>query len=286
MWLASQGKADRGSTFTEPLPVFTKVRRNKRFLNVSGFACYLHGKNNKGMYDILLSRNPRLGPLRADLPTLCLMLQCALSTVRLCVVHSLSGVSASCRPSMPCQTMRRRFARTAVGKSLLALTLAARLGPSTSSSSSSSSSLSTRFPLHPPFMIPATSTRAPRRLAATPPSANAAKPSPTRARRRARPTWHCGSEASAPTGVCCSIRAQGFSSSIHSGTHSPRKSVLTASNNDAASAGDRSPPGEPGLPASPITPPLAHEQLPEESIYLLDGTSMLFRAFYGRGAGG
>lgn len=33
-------------------------------------------------------------------------------------------------------------------------------------------------------------------------------------------------------------------------------------------------------------PPLTHEQLPDESIYILDGTSMLFRAFYGRGAGG
>eukprot|EP00752_Nemacystus_decipiens_P009700 g8663.t1 len=36
---------------------------------------------------------------------------------------------------------------------------------------------------------------------------------------------------------------------------------------------------------SPKTP-LTHQQLPDESIYILDGTSMLFRAFYGRGAGG
>lgn len=32
--------------------------------------------------------------------------------------------------------------------------------------------------------------------------------------------------------------------------------------------------------------PLTHEHLPDESIYILDGTSMLFRAYYGRGAGG
>lgn len=35
-----------------------------------------------------------------------------------------------------------------------------------------------------------------------------------------------------------------------------------------------------------LPPPLTHDQLPDETIYLLDGTSMLFRAFYGRGAGG
>ena len=35
-----------------------------------------------------------------------------------------------------------------------------------------------------------------------------------------------------------------------------------------------------------LPPPLTHEQLPEESVYILDGTSMLFRAFYGRGASG
>lgn len=35
-----------------------------------------------------------------------------------------------------------------------------------------------------------------------------------------------------------------------------------------------------------VLPPLTHEQLPDESVYILDGTSMLVRAFYGRGAGG
>lgn len=32
--------------------------------------------------------------------------------------------------------------------------------------------------------------------------------------------------------------------------------------------------------------PLTPDQLPDESIYLLDGTAMLFKAFYGRGASG
>lgn len=41
-----------------------------------------------------------------------------------------------------------------------------------------------------------------------------------------------------------------------------------------------------GTRTSAQSPPLTHEQLPDESIYILDGTSMLFRAFYGRGAGG
>lgn len=39
-------------------------------------------------------------------------------------------------------------------------------------------------------------------------------------------------------------------------------------------------------PAASLPPPLRHDQLPDETMYILDGTSMLFRAFYGRGAGG
>ena len=178
--------------------------------------------------------------------------------------------------------MRRRFTKAAVGKSLFALTLAARFAPS--SSSSSSSSLSTGPSLHTLFIIPVSSTRAPRRLAASQPRARAAKPSPARARRAVRPAWHwCSSKARAPTGGCPRNRAQGYSSS---GTRSLGQSGLAASNNGAVSAGEGSPPCEPERSASPSTPPLTHEQLPEESIYLLDGTSMLFRAFYGRGAGG
>ncbi|CAM9647425.1 unnamed protein product, partial [Phaeothamnion confervicola] len=33
-------------------------------------------------------------------------------------------------------------------------------------------------------------------------------------------------------------------------------------------------------------PPLTPGDLPDETLYLLDGTAMMFRAFYGRGAGG
>ncbi|CAN0548903.1 unnamed protein product, partial [Ectocarpus sp. 12 AP-2014] len=103
-----------------------------------------------------------------------------------------------------------------------------------------------------------------------------------RRRARPRPVWHFHGKISSP--------GRGQSS------RSPRCGVRSAPEVAAAAAAD----GENGgpdtagaeghsveaCPAIADPPPLTHDQLPEESFYLLDGTSMLFRAFYGRGAGG
>ena len=273
----------------------------------------LRGHITQGIYDIPLSRNPSVvatqGRLEADVPTLRLVLRCGLR------VRCALCVFVLCKPlSSFRRTMRRRFTRTAMGKSLLALTIAARLTPS--SSSSSSSSLSNGSSLHPFFIAPATSALG---LADHKPSTSAAKASPARARRRTRPTWQgCRTSSTAGTSPPnnCRAKARRFSSSsnnnssstssssdnsnssnsnsnsnsINGSTRSLGKSGLAAGNtssNGAVSTGRGSPQREPEGPAAyPSFPPLTYDQLPEESIYLLDGTSMLFRAFYGRGAGG
>ncbi|CAN0210062.1 unnamed protein product [Ectocarpus sp. 4 AP-2014] len=103
-----------------------------------------------------------------------------------------------------------------------------------------------------------------------------------RRRARPRPVWHFHGRVSPP--------GRGKSS------RSPRCGVRSGPEVAAAAAAD----GENGGPDAAAAEgrsvgarraiadpsPLTHDQLPEESIYLLDGTSMLFRAFYGRGAGG
>ena len=92
----------------------------------------------------------------------------------------------------------------------------------------------------------------------------------TTARRRARPAWRNRSRRLVPSVAGCFSRLGGVGG--QTGSHVPLAAGMKSSVSYAG-AGSR-------------PPPLTHEQLPEESIYILDGTSMLFRAFYGRGAGG
>lgn len=91
----------------------------------------------------------------------------------------------------------------------------------------------------------------------------------TTARRRAQPAWRGQSRGLVPSVAECSSRSRGVGG--RTGSH---VSLAAAAKSSVSSA------------AAGTRPPLTHEQLPEESIYILDGTSMLFRAFYGRGAGG
>lgn len=91
----------------------------------------------------------------------------------------------------------------------------------------------------------------------------------TTARKRARPAWGSQSRRLGPSVAGFSSRAGGVVG--RNGLHVSETAAMKSSVSCAA-AGTRV--------------PLTHEQLPDETIYLLDGTSMLFRAFYGRGAGG
>lgn len=106
----------------------------------------------------------------------------------------------------------------------------------------------------------------------------------TTTRRRARPVWNDRSAATLST--------IGISTVVDRSSRGSASRTLLSSNlgaddvpKDASkdSAAEARVP-EPGKRATGA--PLTHDQLPEESLYLLDGTSMLFRAFYGRGAGG
>lgn len=100
-------------------------------------------------------------------------------------------------------------------------------------------------------------------------------------RRRARPVWHVHGNVSPPgrgqstTSTRCGAR---------SGTEVAAAAAADRENGGLDAAAAEGPSAARLAMADP--PPLTHNQLPEESIYLLDGTSMLFRAFYGRGAGG
>lgn len=100
-------------------------------------------------------------------------------------------------------------------------------------------------------------------------------------RRRARPVW---SELGATT----TPGIRGISTIIGGYSRGRRRGDLRAKlGAEGASKGDDAAEArgtEAGKRA--LSVPLTHDQLPGESFYLLDGTSMLFRAFYGRGAGG
>lgn len=96
-------------------------------------------------------------------------------------------------------------------------------------------------------------------------------------RRRPRPVWH---DHHIHAGV--SMSRSLASAEVHSRGDSIQCSSTSSgsSSNSNGSASDRA------RRRRAASMPLTHEQLPDESIYLLDGTSMLFKAFYGRGAGG
>lgn len=103
-------------------------------------------------------------------------------------------------------------------------------------------------------------------------------------RRRARPLWNDRSAATLGT--------RGISTVVDRSSRGSGRRSLLSSNlgaDDVSNGASKGPAAEarvpePGKRAAGV--PLTHDQLPEESLYLLDGTSMLFRAFYGRGAGG
>lgn len=148
-----------------------------------------------------------------------------------------------------------RGSRRVVCRSLFVLALAARVNPT--------SSLFHRVFLSPSAI--ATTPAPSRSYAAT--NAYTATGGSSNRRRRARPTWHGHNSRLLPPLV---------------GSSRWTGSAGLAAAAEAAAGAEQD-----GVPTAAATlPPLTHEQLPEESIYLLDGTSMLFRAFYGRGAGG
>lgn len=162
-----------------------------------------------------------------------------------------------------------RTARRTVGKSFFALTLAARLHPS-SSLVGLSPSISRAFPT-PRLLCSSDVAASSTCLDAT----CAAAAGPVQARRkmrRARPAWKSHSSSESPPAYWSTAGrvSLGCSSDAH------------IDGGAAALASTQQPDERPSSRVAALT----HDQLPEESIYLLDGTSMLFRAFYGRGAGG
>lgn len=160
------------------------------------------------------------------------------------------------------------------GTSLLALTLAARLNPS--SSLAHQLILQARFPsctsfqAPPPLLLLSARGVASTRLPAGRAGENPDHTTTRRGKRRARPTWRYGNarETSAVGWSCASLG----------------DSDVAGSNDGVASQRSIHRGSKVADPSGVL--PLTHDQLPEESIYILDGTSMLFRAFYGRGAGG
>lgn len=107
-------------------------------------------------------------------------------------------------------------------------------------------------------------------------------------RRRARPAWQGHNHSLHPSAFGAwrdwSTRTSGRGDPAALAAAPPDSGEDRVPANAAAAAAVAASSGV--TPAARMPPPLTHDQLPEESIYLLDGTSMLFRAFYGRGAGG
>lgn len=99
-------------------------------------------------------------------------------------------------------------------------------------------------------------------------------PGATPNRRRARPRWQGCRKYARECRVCSPFRVTGCTRStiFQSTTRDTSSDTRVATSEKESNAR--------------VLRPLTPDQLPDESIYLLDGTAMLFKAFYGRGASG